>query len=57
MVVEFHMPETAHFALQGIYYVFAVITLLRLEEIEINATLCAESSCLGARANRGWLPI
>ena len=28
MVVEFHMPETAHFALQGVYYVFAVITLL-----------------------------
>eukprot|EP00913_Durusdinium_trenchii_P012778 g11996.t1 len=28
MVVEFHMPEEAHFALQGIYYVFAVITLV-----------------------------
>ncbi|CAE7478601.1 unnamed protein product [Symbiodinium natans] len=28
MVVEFHMPETAHFALQGVYYVFAVITLV-----------------------------
>lgn len=28
MVVEFHMPEEAHFALQGIYYVFAVITCL-----------------------------
>ena len=26
MVVEFHMPETAHFALQGVYYIFAVIT-------------------------------
>ena len=36
MVVEFHMPETAHFALQGIYYVFAVITLLRLEEIQLS---------------------
>ncbi|CAJ1415871.1 unnamed protein product [Effrenium voratum] len=24
MVVEFHMPETAHFALQGIFYIFAV---------------------------------
>ena len=26
MVVEFHMPEQAHFALQGVYYFFAVIT-------------------------------
>lgn len=28
MVVEFHMPEEAHFALQGVYYIFAVITCL-----------------------------
>ena len=28
MVVEFHMPEQAHFALQGVYYFFAVITLV-----------------------------
>eukprot|EP00435_Cladocopium_sp_Y103_P060724 s896_g22.t1 len=28
MVVEFHMPEEAHFALQGVYYIFAVITLV-----------------------------
>eukprot|EP00440_Ansanella_granifera_P065551 gb/GFBE01071092.1/.p1 GENE.gb/GFBE01071092.1/~~gb/GFBE01071092.1/.p1 ORF type:complete len:227 (+),score=50.94 gb/GFBE01071092.1/:1-681(+) len=28
MVVEFHMPETAHFALQGIFYIFAVVTLV-----------------------------
>eukprot|EP00931_Biecheleriopsis_adriatica_P089134 TRINITY_DN63310_c0_g1_i1.p1 TRINITY_DN63310_c0_g1~~TRINITY_DN63310_c0_g1_i1.p1 ORF type:complete len:227 (+),score=40.46 TRINITY_DN63310_c0_g1_i1:73-753(+) len=28
MVVEFHMPDEVHFALQGIFYVFSVITLV-----------------------------